>query len=174
MSDDLVFSDEQAETTNRKTLPPWQILVVDDEPAVHEVTKLVMSDFEMDGRRLEFTHCYSAAEARTVLATRNDIALILLDVVMPEMNGRRLADEARALRPGLHVLYTTGYTRNAVVHNGTAYFVEVPDSGNDIASQTLALLAQAERTLAKAGSDKGRLLQATVYLPRNTLLGQHL
>jgi response regulator RpfG family c-di-GMP phosphodiesterase len=82
MTDDLVFSDEQADPTPRKRLPPWQILVVDDEPAVHEVTKLVMSDFEMDGRGLAFTHCYSAAEARIVLAERTDIALILLDVVM--------------------------------------------------------------------------------------------
>jgi response regulator RpfG family c-di-GMP phosphodiesterase len=82
MTDDLVFSDEQADPTPRKRLSPWQILVVDDEPAVHEVTKLVMSDFEMDGRGLAFTHCYSAAEARTVLAERTDIALILLDVVM--------------------------------------------------------------------------------------------
>ncbi|CAM8664230.1 COG3437 Response regulator containing a CheY-like receiver domain and an HD-GYP domain [Comamonadaceae bacterium] len=83
MTDDLVFSDEQeAEQTHGHTAKPWQVLVVDDEPAVHEVTKLVMSDFEMDGRGLEFTHCYSAAEARTLLGQRNDIALILLDVVM--------------------------------------------------------------------------------------------
>ena len=53
---------------------------------------------------------------------------------------------------------------DAVVHNGTAYFVEVPESGTDISSQTLALFAQAERTLALAGSDKGHLLQATIYL----------
>ena len=53
---------------------------------------------------------------------------------------------------------------DAVVHNGTAYFVEVPESGSDISSQTLALFVQAERTLALAGSDKGRLLQATIYL----------
>ena len=37
---------------------------------------------------------------------------------MPEFNGRKLADEARRRRPSLRVLYTTGYTRNAVVHNG--------------------------------------------------------
>jgi DNA-binding NtrC family response regulator len=35
------------------------------------------------------------------------------------MNGRQLADEATRRRPGLHVLYTTGYTRNAIVHHGT-------------------------------------------------------
>ena len=96
MSDDLVFSDEQVEPGQRKVLPPWQILVVDDEPAVHEVTTLVMSDFEMDGRRLNFTHCYSAAEARSVLAGRDDIALILLDVVMEsEHAGLALARHIR-------------------------------------------------------------------------------
>jgi CheY-like chemotaxis protein len=37
---------------------------------------------------------------------------------MPEMSGRELADRAREKRPDLKVLYTTGYTRNAIVHNG--------------------------------------------------------
>ena len=37
---------------------------------------------------------------------------------MPEMSGRDLARRAHELRPNLHVLFTTGYTRNAIVHNG--------------------------------------------------------
>ena len=53
---------------------------------------------------------------------------------------------------------------DAVVHQGTAYFVEVPESGTDITSQSQAVFAQAERTLALAGSDKGRLLLTTIYL----------
>jgi DNA-binding LytR/AlgR family response regulator len=40
------------------------------------------------------------------------------DIVMPEVNGAKLAEEARRRRPGLKILFTTGYTRNAVVHNG--------------------------------------------------------
>ena len=56
--------------------------------------------------------------ALALLAEQPSIALLFTDVVMPEMNGKRLADEARALRPDLNILYTTGYTRNAVVHNG--------------------------------------------------------
>ena len=53
---------------------------------------------------------------------------------------------------------------DAVVHNGTAYFVEVPDNGTDVTSQAHAVFAQAERTLALAGSDKSHLLMATIYL----------
>ena len=40
------------------------------------------------------------------------------DIVMPEVNGRQLAEAALRRQPGLKVLYTTGYTKNAVVHNG--------------------------------------------------------
>jgi putative nucleotidyltransferase with HDIG domain len=96
MSDDLIFSDEPA-TPEQENVPlPWQILVVDDEPAVHEVTKLVMAGFEMDGRGLHFSHCYSAAEARKLLAQPNDFALILLDVVMEsEHAGLELARHIR-------------------------------------------------------------------------------
>lgn len=50
------------------------------------------------------------------------------------------------------------------MHNGTAYFVEVPESGADITAQTQAVLAQAERTLALVGSDKSRLLMATICI----------
>jgi enamine deaminase RidA (YjgF/YER057c/UK114 family) len=53
---------------------------------------------------------------------------------------------------------------DAVVHNGTAYFVEVPESGSNITEQTQAVLAQAERTLALVGSDKSRLLMATICI----------
>ncbi|WP_296508757.1 DUF3369 domain-containing protein [Rhodoferax sp.] len=97
MTDDLVFSDEpETELARSHSGARWQVLVVDDEPAVHEVTKLVMSDFEMDWRGLEFSHCYSAAEARSFLAQRQDIALILLDVVMEsEHAGLELAKYIR-------------------------------------------------------------------------------
>ena len=65
---------------------PWQVLIVDDDESVHQVTQLVMGDFVFDGRPLHFTHCYSAAEARAVLggatASPAHYALILLDVVM--------------------------------------------------------------------------------------------
>jgi len=57
--------------------------------------------------------------ALAVLQSQNDIDLLFTDVVMPAgLDGRQLADEALRRRPGIKVLYTTGYTRNAIVHNG--------------------------------------------------------
>ena len=54
-----------------------------------------------------------------MLAERADIALLFTDVGLPgQYNGRQLADAARALRPALKVLFTTGYARNAIVHHG--------------------------------------------------------
>ena len=57
--------------------------------------------------------------ALDVLQAAHEVDLLFADVVLPEgMDGRRLADEARRRRPGIKVLFTTGYTRNAIVHNG--------------------------------------------------------
>jgi signal transduction histidine kinase/CheY-like chemotaxis protein len=90
------------------------VLVVEDEGAVRQfsmdaLTELGYRVVEADG----------AAAALKLLDAHPDIALLFTDVVMPKVNGRKLADEARRRRPGLKVLYTTGYSRNALMHNGT-------------------------------------------------------
>ena len=60
------------------------------------------------------------AQAALTMLIQDDrrIDLMLTDVVMPGLNGRELGRRARALRPGLPVLYMTGYSRNAVIHQG--------------------------------------------------------
>jgi CheY-like chemotaxis protein len=100
------------------------ILVVEDEPGVREFTADALS--ELGYRVLE---AEGAASALRLLDEHPEIALLFTDVVMPHVNGRKLADEARGLRPELKVLFTTGYTRNAVVHNG------VLDAGVDMISK---------------------------------------
>jgi CheY-like chemotaxis protein len=89
------------------------ILVVEDEPGVRQFSVDALS--ELGYRVLEAD---GAAAALKLIDTHPEIALMFTDVVMPEINGRKLADEARQRRPDLKVLFTTGYTRNAVVHNG--------------------------------------------------------
>jgi response regulator RpfG family c-di-GMP phosphodiesterase len=63
-------------------LAPWKVLLVDDEPDIHDITKLTLSRFRLDGRGLTFLHAYSGAQAKEVLAREQDIALVFLDVVM--------------------------------------------------------------------------------------------
>jgi len=67
--------------------------------------------------------------------------------------------------PDIQRLNPTPLWSDAVTFNGIACFVEVPESGSTFAEQTRALLAQAERTLLALGSDKSRLMMATIYLP---------
>jgi response regulator RpfG family c-di-GMP phosphodiesterase len=63
-------------------LAPWKVLLVDDEPDIHDITKLTLSRFRLDGRALTFLHAYSGEQAKEVLAREKDIALVFLDVVM--------------------------------------------------------------------------------------------
>jgi CheY-like chemotaxis protein len=59
-----------------------------------------------------------ASALRVLERLEQPIDLLFTDVVMPEMTGRELADRAREIRPALKVLYTSGYTKNAIVHGG--------------------------------------------------------
>ncbi len=60
----------------------------------------------------------SPGEALRMIEAGHPLSLLFTDIVMPEMNGRQLAERAVAMRPGLKVLYTTGYTGSAAVNTG--------------------------------------------------------
>lgn len=60
----------------------WKILVVDDEVGIHQVTRLLLGDFEYEGMGLELISAYSESEAKIQLEKHPDIAVVLLDVVM--------------------------------------------------------------------------------------------
>jgi CheY-like chemotaxis protein len=67
----------------------------------------------------EVIEAENGVAAMGVITTRADIDLLFSDVVMPGgMNGRQLADAALAVRPGIRILFTSGYTENAIVHHG--------------------------------------------------------
>lgn len=89
------------------------ILLVEDDAGVLSLTATSLR--ELGYAVLEARH---ANEAVRLLTDGAKIDLMLTDIVMPDINGRKLADQALSMRPGLKVLFMTGFTRNAVVHNG--------------------------------------------------------
>ena len=90
------------------------VLIVEDDALVRTyVTAQVRA---LGYRTLAATN---AAEALTLIDGDTPIDLLFTDVVMPgTMNGRQLADETRRRRPGIKVLFTSGYAENAIVHHG--------------------------------------------------------
>jgi two-component system, NtrC family, sensor kinase len=90
------------------------ILVVEDDEAVMRFSTEVLAEL---GYRV--LSAGDASAALEILGRHDDIKLLFTDVILPGgMNGRELAREALARRPALCVLFTTGYTRNAIVHHG--------------------------------------------------------
>ena len=89
------------------------ILVVEDEEGVRLTTVAALRD-------LGYTviHASSGADALEMLERHSGVTLLFTDVVMPGINGRELAERARRQFPHLRVLFTTGYTPNAIVHDG--------------------------------------------------------
>jgi response regulator RpfG family c-di-GMP phosphodiesterase len=81
MSDEFLFAAEP-EPVQSVSNGSWKVLIVDDEPEVHAVTRLALNDFSFQQKRLEFISAYSGEEAQKILATQPDIAVVLLDVVM--------------------------------------------------------------------------------------------
>jgi len=88
----------------------------------------------------EVITCSDAQSAMVFLAqSERPVSLMLTDIVMPGQNGKELGDEAQKLRPGLKIIYMTGYSRNAVVHQGRldpgVDLIQKPISQTDLANR---------------------------------------
>ena len=90
---------------------------------------------------------FEAGEAESALRLLDEnpsVHLLLTDVVMPGMNGRKLAEEARLRRPDLKILYMTGYSRNAIMHQGRldigVDLLQKPISSEQLASAVRRML----------------------------------
>ncbi len=91
-----------------------KILLVEDDDLVRSHV-----DKQLRGLGYRVVAVANGPEALEVLGKIADFDLLFTDVVMPRgMNGQQLAAEARRLRPGLPVLFTSGYTENAIIHHG--------------------------------------------------------
>jgi signal transduction histidine kinase len=117
-----------------------RILVVEDDDSLREFSTRALIEL---GYRVIYAK--SAPRALELIERHSNINLLFTDVVLPDgMNGRQLADEARRRRPELRVLYTTGYTRNAIVHQGRLdpgiNFIGKPFTFEQLARRVRAIL----------------------------------
>lgn len=118
-----------------------RVLIVEDEPGVRQFSIDALSELGYPVLAAE-----GAATALALLDSHPDIALLFTDVVMPEVNGRQLADEALKRRPDLKVLFTTGYSRNALEHDGvldpSVHLIGKPFTLEELALRVRAVLAE--------------------------------
>jgi signal transduction histidine kinase len=90
-----------------------RVLVVEDEDRMRVFVEEAFRELGFD-----VVSAPNGLAGLKLLDGHPDVALLFTDVVMPDMNGRKLADEALRRRPSLRVIFTTGFSRNAVIHNG--------------------------------------------------------
>lgn len=82
MNETFCFADEPS-STEIDPNKHWEVLIVDDEQDVHDITTIVLGDFKFLGRDIRFTHAYSGKQARQLMeSAEQPFAVILLDVVM--------------------------------------------------------------------------------------------
>ncbi|MBN1936902.1 MAG: PAS domain-containing protein [Anaerolineae bacterium] len=116
------------------------ILLVEDEVVVRELARRVL-----DRRGYTVLVAHTPGEAIQLMQEyHGPIALLLTDVVMPEMDGGELARRLRANRPEMRVLYMSGYTEDAIepygISTGRVSFLEKPFSPNALADKVREVL----------------------------------
>ncbi|WP_018249109.1 PP2C family protein-serine/threonine phosphatase [Orenia marismortui] len=79
---EILFAPEDKEEIKKDKASKWKILIVDDEKEIHRITELVLNDVDFEGKGIEFINAYSAKQAKEIIDSESDIAVILLDVVM--------------------------------------------------------------------------------------------
>jgi signal transduction histidine kinase/ActR/RegA family two-component response regulator len=132
--------------------PNEMILLVEDSVGVREYARDALLELGygvLDAANVQ--------EALRVVAKGPRISLLFTDVVLGESNGRVLADKLRQIYPAVPVLFTTGYTRNAIVHQGRldpdVHLLNKPFTQQDLARKVRELLDAAEAgDLAQASS----------------------
>ena len=116
----------QAEVMEAQKAHGETVLIVEDDASVLQLGKKILD-------RLGYTVLTSQSPVQAVdLVSKHTgkIHLLITDVVMPEMNGKDLADAVTAMRPDIRTLFMSGYTANTVVHHGIldkeVNFIEKP------------------------------------------------
>jgi DNA-binding NtrC family response regulator len=116
---------------------------VEDEPSILAMTRMML---ERKGYRV-----ITASTPSDALALAGEhgstIRLLVTDIVMPEMNGRELAEKLKALCPGMGCLFMSGYTADVLSGRGdqdrTVHFIQKPFSAADLADLVRKVLDDA-------------------------------
>jgi CheY-like chemotaxis protein len=130
------------------------ILVVEDDDSVRDFTATALRD-----SGYHVIHAPNADVALRLVEQHPEIALLFTDIVLTgSINGRQLADEIVRRRPGLPVLYTTGYTRNAIIHHGRLdegiAFIGKPFTVQALSAKVSDVLASKARDSSRAPAYK--------------------
>ncbi len=122
------------------------ILIVEDDEAILSLSTTVL---EKLGYKVLAAPAPRHA-IRLVNEHRGDVHLLITDVVMPEMNGRELAEKLNAIRPNLKCLYMSGYTADLIAHRGIlderVNFIRKPFGSSDFAARVRQVLDHPEQT----------------------------
>jgi signal transduction histidine kinase/ActR/RegA family two-component response regulator len=122
----------------------FTILVAEDDPGVRQVTTSALRELGFDVLEAD-----SASVALELLDEHPEVSVLLTDVVMPITDGKRLVEAATRRRPDIAVIYMTGYTRNAIVHNGAL------DAGTRLLTKPFTV-EQLERELRLALAERAQ------------------
>jgi CheY-like chemotaxis protein len=126
----------------RKANERWTVLVVEDE----ELVLMALTD-ELTERGLNALDARDAAEALTILEGGAPVDLLITDIGLPGLDGRRLAERAQRLRPALKVLFLTGYLIDPGEIPPGSRFVEKPIELDLLARMAEATLEEVDDQL---------------------------
>jgi DNA-binding response OmpR family regulator len=116
------------------------VLVVEDEPQIRELVKILLTSRGYSVLSVEdVSQAVSVSEQH-----EGPIHLLLTDVVLPGISGREVAKQITAHRPETKVLFTSGYTANAIVHHGVLdaglHFLQKPFTMATLSEKVRAVL----------------------------------
>jgi CheY-like chemotaxis protein len=141
----LYFPLGEGKVTQARRAPPKRhrgegtILVVEDEVGVLSLVASVLRGCGYD----VLTASQPTQALETAAKHQGKIDLLFTDVIMPEMNGRELADVLLESRPSMRVLFTSGYTDNVVLDHGVtsqAAFIEKPTTPDALSRKVREVL----------------------------------
>ncbi|MFZ7128612.1 MAG: PAS domain S-box protein [Desulfobacterales bacterium] len=137
ITENQVTIDDQAPNGNGET-----VMVVEDETSILKLAERILS-------RCNYKVLLAKSPSKaleTAQAYSGEIALLITDVVMPEMNGRELVDRIKKIRPGIKCLFMSGYTANVIAHWGVldegVQFIQKPFSTKGLAVKVSEALAK--------------------------------